>query len=458
MGRLLSILLLLPAASPHPGQGASGDPLPAVGTVPATLREARQIDPFYQKHLAVAGFPILGSVRVSDAALREAAWILRHMLAGRDDILAALAANGVHLAVMAYTEYTTDVPEHRDMEPRIFWDRRARGLGGSPVSCAEENLLGFPGDPYATENILLHEFAHIVHGSALRTLDPTFDGRLGDAYRAALDQGLWEGTYAAVDCSEYWAEGVQSWFDDNRENDSLHNHVNTRAELRAHDPTLATLCAEVLGDGPWRYVKPARRAPADRAHLAEVDFGHLPRFVWREEPIPPRARVLIQTRLGDIEVELDHEHAPRTVETFLHHVHQGFYSDGPVLRAFTADNQPGEVMPIVAIEVGADPARQGELRPPIPLERTRDTGIRHQDGTLSMVRAGPDSAPERFLICLDDQPELDFGGRRHPDGQGSAAFGRVVTGMDVVRRIHALLAGGRELDPTLAIQRAIRRN
>ncbi len=432
--------------------------VPDVGPVPEALRAERELDPFYRKHTSVAGFPILGSAKVSDAALREAAWVVRHVLEGRDDILVALTENDVHLTVMAYDEYTSDVPEHRDLEPRVFWDRRARGLGGSPVSCAEENLLCHPGDPYSTENILIHEFAHIVHGSALRTLDPTFDERLKAAYARALESGRWEGTYAATDRSEYWAEAVQSWFDDNRENDSLHNHVNTRAELREYDPALAALCEEVLGDREWRYVKPARRARGDRAHLAGLDLDDLPRFEWRDEPIPARPRVSIQTALGDIEVELDYERAPVTVANFLHYVHQGFYSDGTFFRVVTADNQPDDAVKIEVIQACADPAREDELLPPISLERTRDTGLRHLDGTLSMGRFGPDTAQHHFFICVGDQPELDFAGKRNPDGQGFAAFGRVVEDMDLVRRIQKMPAEGQTLTPPVSIQRAIRLN
>ena len=236
---LLAGLFLAQEAAP------AGPPGPAVGPVPEALRAERSLDPFYQKHTDLNGFAILGSSRVSDEALLEARWIVGRMLEGRVDVLEELTRRRVHLVVMAHDEYTTDVPEQREMEPAVYWDRRARGLGGSPVSCAEENLLGFPGDPYSTENILVHEFSHVIHGYGLRGLDPTFDRRLRAAYKAARDAGLWEGTYAATNHSEYWAEAVQSWFDDNRENDALHNHVDTRAELREYDPGVAALCEEV---------------------------------------------------------------------------------------------------------------------------------------------------------------------------------------------------------------------
>jgi cyclophilin family peptidyl-prolyl cis-trans isomerase len=429
-----------------------------VGPVPESLRQARHLDPFYQKYLSVEGFAILGSTKVSDPALREAAWILQHVLSARPDILRALDNEHVHVTVMAWNEYTTDVPEHRDLAPRVFWDRRARGLGGSPVSCGEENLLGYPGDPYATENLLIHEFAHAIHTIALRVLDPTFDERLDAAYRAATDRGLWNGTYAGSNREEYWAEAVQDWFDNNRENDALHNHVNTRVELMEYDPALAKLCAEVFQDNAWRYRKPTERPAEDRAHLADVSWDKLPQFRWREEPIPDAPQVLVQTALGDIKLELDARHAPLTVKNFLDYVQAGFYGDGMFFRTVTPDNQPKDRVKIEVIQAQSDPSRAQQLREPIPLERTRDTGIKHEDGTLSMARSEPDTAQDHFFICIGPQPELDFGGQRNPDGQGFAAFGRVIEGMDIVRKIQASPAEGQQLAPPVRIQRAIRLN
>lgn len=261
----------------------------AVTEVTPVQRERLKLDPFYQKQILADGFPIVGSAKVSDDALREAAWIIRHELDGRQDILAAMTRAKVRLTVMAATEYTTDVPEHSKLTPAAHWDRRARGLGATPeipcVSCAEENLMEFKGDPYSTENILIHEFAHAIHETGLRFTDPTFDTRLKEAYDAALAAGLWKKTYAATNRHEYWAEAVQSWFDDNRQDDALHNHVNTRAELKDYDPKVAALCAEVFGDKSWRYLRPSKRPAADRAHLKGLPEGHVAAFQWRvEEP------------------------------------------------------------------------------------------------------------------------------------------------------------------------------
>ena len=438
-----------------------GDPQPdVVGPIPDAIRAQFKLSAFYRKYLDVSGLPVASSASVSDPALREAAWILQHVLAGRGDILRAMADNRVRVVVMAWNEFTTDVPEHSHLEPKVYWDRRARGLGATirapVVSCAEENLLCFPGDPYLKENILIHEFAHAMHGTGLPTVDPTFDERLKAAFENAEKRGLWAGTYAIVNRHEYWAEGVQCWFDNNRENDALHCHVNTRAELKEYDPELAALCAGIFGDEVWRYRKPMDRDQAGCAHLSGWDPARAPNFRWREEPLTDKPRVLIQTAIGDIEVELDAKAAPVTTRNFLRYALEGFYSDGAFVRTVTASNQPDDAAKIAIIQAQADPARQKEALPPIVIERTRDSGLRHLDGTISMAREGPDTATHHFFICIGDQPELDFGGKRNPDGQGFAAFGRVVKGMDVVHKIYESPATGQTLAPPILIQRAIR--
>lgn len=439
---------------------ARGQDLERVETLPASVRENFQLDPFYKKYLSVSGLPVIGSGQVSDAAIREAAWIVRHVLEGREDLIKAMVETRTRLAVMAWNEFTTDVPEHSKLKPRVYWDRRARGLGATPaapaVSCAEENLLGFPGDPYSTENICIHEFAHAIHEMGLSRVDPTFDSRLAATFQQATNRGLWTGTYAASNRHEYWAEAVQSWFDDNRENDALHNHVNTRAELKAYDPAIARLCAEVLGDRPWRYLRPKVRALEDRQHLADFDASRAPKFQWREELLPPLAHVKMQTTAGDIEFELNSKAAPITVSNFLQYVHRGWYSDGQFFRTVTEKNQPTNAVRIAVIQAEANPERSKEFLPSIRIERTRDTGLKHLDGTLSMARDGPDTAQDHFFICVGEQPELDFGGKRNPDGQGFAAFGRVTKGMDVVRKIHAMPEEAQRLKEPVRIQRAIR--
>jgi peptidyl-prolyl cis-trans isomerase A (cyclophilin A) len=172
-----------------------------------------------------------------------------------------------------------------------------------------------------------------------------------------------------------------------------------------------------------------------------------------EKPV----RVLIRTEKGDIEVELDAKRAPATVANFLRYVDGKFYDGGRFHRTVRKDNQPRDKVRIAVIQAGINPKRAKEEFAPIKLERTRKTGLRHKDGTLSMARDGPDSATSDFFICAGDQPELDFGGKRNPDGQGFAAFGRVVKGMDVVKKIHAAKAEGQALDPPVKILRVVRK-
>ena len=167
---------------------------------------------------------------------------------------------------------------------------------------------------------------------------------------------------------------------------------------------------------------------------------------------PPR--VVIQTELGSIEVELDAERAPITTSNFLRYVRGGFYNGGRFHRTVTLTNQPNNAVKIQVIQAGANVSKTNEFFTPIKLERTRDTRLTHRDGTISMARDGVDSAQDEFFICLGAQPELDFNGKRNPDGQGFAAFGQVVQGMDVVRKIHAAPAQEQKLMPPIQIHHA----
>jgi len=146
-------------------------------------------------------------------------------------------------------------------------------------------------------------------------------------------------------------------------------------------------------------------------------------------------RVLVQTELGDIVLEVDAKSAPNTAANFLRYLDAGHYDGGTFHRTVKMDNQPDSPVKIEVIQAGVNPDRAKDGFPPIPLERTSVTGLRHTDGAISMARGQPDSATSGWFVCINDQPSLDFGGARNPDGQGFAAFGRVVQGMDVVRAI-----------------------
>jgi peptidyl-prolyl cis-trans isomerase A (cyclophilin A) len=167
-------------------------------------------------------------------------------------------------------------------------------------------------------------------------------------------------------------------------------------------------------------------------------------------------RVAIETRLGTIVVEVDSVRAPVTAANFLRYVDAGYYGGGMFHRTVTSDNQPADTVRIEVIQGAADTARRAELFPAIPLERTSVTQIRHLAGTISMARTGPATARDQFFICVTDQSDLDFGGRRNPDGQGFAAFGRVVSGLEVVRTIQQEPAEGQRLTPVVPILRVLR--
>ena len=162
-------------------------------------------------------------------------------------------------------------------------------------------------------------------------------------------------------------------------------------------------------------------------------------------------RVIMQTDLGEIEIEIDTVRAPITTANFLRYVDAGYYTPGRFHRTVTPDNQPNNEVRIEVIQGGMERGRGLTAFPPIPLERTNVTGLTHRDGTISVARAGPDSGRSEFFICISDQPELDFGGKRNADGQGFAAFGQVVRGMDVVRRIQASPADAQRLTPPVTI-------
>ena len=167
-------------------------------------------------------------------------------------------------------------------------------------------------------------------------------------------------------------------------------------------------------------------------------------------------RILIDTVAGEIEVEIDAARAPQTSDNFLRYVDEGFYDGGHFHRTVTMQNQPLNGIKIEVIQASANPAREKDGHSPIPLERTSKSGLLHKNGTISMARLGPDTATSSFFFCIGDQPELDFGGARNPDGQGFAAFGHVTRGMDVVRKIQNAAHQEQRLTPPVGI-RSIRR-
>jgi len=185
---------------------------------------------------------------------------------------------------------------------------------------------------------------------------------------------------------------------------------------------------------------------------------------WRPQESPGTVIVMMETDRGVIEIAVDAAQAPVTAQNFLRYVDGGLYDGGVFHRAVRPNTESRTDYPIEVIQAQRARGRgQGRGRggfAPIPLERTSVTGILHRDGVVSMARSSPDSATNEFFVCIGDQPELDFGGSRNADGQGFAAFGRVVAGMDVIRAIQAapVREGTQTLDPPIAITRAARKS
>ena len=228
---------------------------------PLNVRQAFELDPFYQQWIDVEGFPVVASEKVNPYAVKEAAWLIWQTIGHRPDVLQALVQNRVRFSVIAHSELITEIPEYSDSGTDFleFW---ARGYGGSgtsghpAVSSSEEDILHYPGSD--SHNVQLHEFGHAIHLFGLNTIDPTFDNRLKIAYDAAMEKGLWQGTYVSSDRRyvssdrrEYWAEGTPAWF--YPKSKSSYFNGNTRGALKAYDPDLAALLAEVYGDTEWQY-------------------------------------------------------------------------------------------------------------------------------------------------------------------------------------------------------------
>ena len=256
--------------------------IPDPSALPFAVREAFELSPFYQLWIDVEGLPVVASAKVNPYAMKEAAWLIRQMIGHRPDILQAMVHNKTRIAVMAHTEFITDIPEFSDLRPAFYWNRRARGLGATPERpvcfCGEENLLNYPGDFHWDFSCLIHEFAHTIHLTGLNTVDPGFHNRLRTTYDEALRKGLWRGTYAATNAREYWAEGTQYWFNGTVD---PHKQGNTRADLKIYDPALATLLAEVYSDGPWRYTPAPTRTHLP--HLRGFNPQDSPKFEWPPE-------------------------------------------------------------------------------------------------------------------------------------------------------------------------------
>ena len=220
------------------------------------IPEGKNIPSFYQKYIETEGLYVTSSGKVSDEALLKACDIISLMLGKRPDVKAHMVKKGCHVMIIGKDEETCDLPEFAHIcncEDSIkYWNWRARGFGGAPEdefssSCGEENLLALPQDKYVGENILIHEFAHLIHTVGIVGVEPDFNERLEALRQNAIRKGLWEKTYAVSNKEEYFAECVQSFFNCNRYAEpanGVHNWVNRRTKLKTYDPDMYRLLQE----------------------------------------------------------------------------------------------------------------------------------------------------------------------------------------------------------------------
>ena len=224
-----------------------------ITAVPEPLRVKLRLDPFYTKYVNCNGIHIMSSWRVPDSCLvqvHKTLYCMTSMLP--EDVLNAMTRYDTRVAVMARYEGTTDIPEHRGLknDTTLNWNLRARGLGGTleePItSCAEENVLAYQIDKYHAEDILIHEFSHSIHLIGILQVYPGINDELEALRQDAISKGLFENTYAIGNFEEFWAEGVQDWFNVNAEvkhPDGKHNWVNTREDLKKYYKPLYDLIA-----------------------------------------------------------------------------------------------------------------------------------------------------------------------------------------------------------------------
>lgn len=209
------------------------------------------LDPFYKKYINANGIHIISSYKVPDEAILTAYQTILFMTNGLPkEVLKEMVKLETKVAIMARYEGTTDIPEHAYLanDTTLNWDVRARGLGGTVelplTSCAEENLLCYQIDKYHAEDILIHEFAHTIHGVGILSINENFNDILQELLDKVISEGKYNDTYAATNIWEYWAEGVQNWFNVNAEvdgTDGKHNAINTREEMKHYDIDLYNL-------------------------------------------------------------------------------------------------------------------------------------------------------------------------------------------------------------------------
>lgn len=221
----------------------------SVTAVPQSLH----LDPFYKKYIDADGIPVVSSENVHNEALLKAKDIIIGMLSKRKDVACKMVEKKCKVMILGQKEEVCDLPEYAHIcnskDSIAYWNKRARGFGGAPEddlssSCGEENLICLPGDRYEGENILIHEFAHLIHTIGIVGVNPQFNQELETVMNHAIQKGLWKNTYAISNKEEYFAETVQSFFNCNRYSktpNGVHNENNRREKLKKYDPEMYKL-------------------------------------------------------------------------------------------------------------------------------------------------------------------------------------------------------------------------
>ncbi len=262
---IISVCVLLLVNCSNKVQNKTLEPeIPQVKAVPDSMVSVIDTS-FYKKYTDAGGISIISSAKVADEALIRAGKIILHLLSKRKDIFDMMVSSKSKVMIIGVNEEVCDLPEYAWFcvgEKREYWNKRARGFGGSPeddcsASCGEENLLCLPGDRYEGENILIHEFAHLIHLAGIAKVDPAFNDKLEKLYNQAKEKGLWKNTYTMENKEEYFAETVQSFFNSNRYADpanGVHNTINRREKLKSYDPDMYKLLLEYFPDDDESYI------------------------------------------------------------------------------------------------------------------------------------------------------------------------------------------------------------
>jgi alpha-glucosidase len=227
------------------------------------VREIGTDDDFYRTTCEQNGISIAAAESVAAGALEAAADRMDALLAARPEVAAAVAASIDQVSIIGRDQRITVLPEFEDLysiHPGTDWNRLGRSFPGTneiPIAAgAEENLLCLESDRYEGEDMFIRDFGWTIRRFGIAPVDPGLDRSIEDAYIRAIAADLWQNTVAEVNSDQYWAEGVQSFFDANNEEkdekDQVHNQVDTREELRAYDPFLYALLVDVFGETEWR--------------------------------------------------------------------------------------------------------------------------------------------------------------------------------------------------------------